>query len=232
MTRFKSRLLALMLLVCAALAIACSAEPGDDGATGEQVSALTAGPCLSDPVPGGSVGYQSRTRYISKLVPDSTLAYALRATWAINGVNQGSGTISFGPNSGALMKTGTDCGAPGVDARDCAPNGFTSPCTSGSCLGASDRIWKLWFSNGVDETVTQYIPVVRVYANDVQILELWGLNITSNTGAAWTWGTTGLTKIRADVDPSTRKFWWDGYNASNALESHFNSWGNNSCIGR
>jgi hypothetical protein len=224
------------ILILALCALACGPATshevgGEAGETGfsEAAQLLTADPCTGPVETGGSVGYQSHTRYISKIRPHATLPYALSITWAVNGVDQSTGPVDFGANSGAEMRAGSACttalGEVFVGTGDCAgSNGWNS-------FGTTDRAYKISFAPTFD---ANNVPITRVFINDVKYLELWGLAIVSSTGP-WTFGETGLTKWREDttgVGSGPQRFWLDGYNDAGGLESHFTTWSNNSCIGR
>ena len=216
------------------LVIGCSGVYTDDrsvGAAGEDsvgVSSqeLTAGPCTGPVETTGSVGYQSQTRYISKIKPHATLPYALSLTWAINGVDQGTGTVHFGSGSGVEVRAGSACttalGEVFAGTGDCADNGWVSQ-------SALERVSKIEFATTFD---ANSVPIARVLINDIKYLEIWGAGVVSSSGP-WTW-TSGLTKWREDttgVGTGPMRFWLDGYGPS-GLESHFTTWSNNGCIGR
>ncbi len=151
------------------------------------------------PTTTGVVGTQSHTRYISGIVKHPTQAYSLTVSWALGGVHQGSGTISFGSTSGIVVLDGTSC--------------QSTTCTNGwASTGDTDRIFSFrtvnTYSSGGPSTMLS-----RWEANGVAILELYGVWDSGTVTRNW---ATGMSKVRSDGGTNS---WlrFDGYDGVNGL---------------
>lgn len=176
-------------------------------------AACTAG--MTVPTTTGSVGTQSHTRYISGIIKHPTQPYSISVSWAINGVHQGSGTVSFGSTSGVVFWAGTECqtllGEVTPGTGDCAGTvGWES-------TGDSDRIFSFKDATTFDGNGTL---ITRWLVNGIKVLE--GYNLAGQ-GANTTYWSYGMSKIRSDGGINS---WlrFDGYDVTNGLttrNTHF-----------